>query len=389
MQIRDINKPITSKTLNETLARKYGTRLDTDSFTLEQLQDARNKIRTKLSQIETNESYSGLPKNQTYSKNKLFLDILNAAISERADIAESKDQDDDGDKDFADVQIARMVKSGMSKADAIKKVKDKDYNEGKYANDAQRKAVHAAKDKKKTVKEGGDFEAKFRKIQNRGGSIAYAIHDLIQAYGLDADRIMGFNPQVDQRKVRQFQIDRQEKVLQTAKQQLGESIVREGAEDKAELVMAAKDMVDRLTGWMEDTAEMQTESMLELADAIRDEMGQQESDGFVNTVKPALEQLYASMETTRVALTSGVGQLTGEGEAPAADMGAPVDDIPADVEPEEDDMEPTVDDEFAAAAPAAGGTDEAGRARRESRMYKKKAMLEQSRRLGSLLSKKK
>ena len=319
MNIRDINKPINSKTLNETLAKKFGTRLDTDSFTLEQLQDARNKIRTKLSQIETNESFSGLPKNETYSKNKLFLDILNAAISERADIAEGKDQDEDGDKDFADVQIARMVKSGMSKADAIKKVKDKDYNEGQYANDAQRKAVHAAKDKKKK----------------------------------------------------------------------NESIVKEGAEDKAELVMAAKDMVDRLTGWMEDTAEMQSESMLELADAIRDEMSQQDSDTFVNTVKPALEQLYASMETTRESLTAGVSMLTGEGEMPAPDMGEPTDDIPADVEPEETDMEPTMDDEFGAAAPAAGGTDEAGRARRESIMYKKKAMLEQARRLGTILSKKK
>ena len=413
MQIRDINKPINSKTLNETLAKKFGTRLDTDSFTLEQLQDARNKVRTKLSQIETNESFSGLPKNETYSKNKLFLDILNAAISERADIAEEgevdsmrsiggvggdsdtndnvtsmrsiggvggdndnissigqrtrpltrvekiksspdyvkaqkaymdalgrkdrvtaellkmaikqkfgvgldegKDQDEDGDKDFADVQIARMVKSGMSKADAIKKVKDKEYNEGQYANDAQRKAVHAAKDKKKK----------------------------------------------------------------------NESIVKEGAEDKAELVMAAKDMVDRLTGWMEDTAEMQSESMLELADAIRDEMSQQDSDSFVNTVKPALEQLYASMETTRESLTAGVSMLTGEGGMPAPDMG----DIPADVEPEETEMEPTTaDDEFAAAAPAAGGEEEAGRARRESRMYKKKAMLEQARRLGTILSKKK
>lgn len=46
-------------------------------------------------------------------------------------ISESKgDQDSDGDKDFADIMIARMVASGMSKEDAIKKVKDKEYNEG-------------------------------------------------------------------------------------------------------------------------------------------------------------------------------------------------------------------------------------------------------------------
>lgn len=42
---------------------------------------------------------------------------------------EEQDQDRDGDNDFADVMIARMMKSGMSREDAIKKVKEKQYNE--------------------------------------------------------------------------------------------------------------------------------------------------------------------------------------------------------------------------------------------------------------------
>jgi len=42
---------------------------------------------------------------------------------------QEQDQDGDKDQDFADVQIARMVASGMSKEDAIKKVKSKNYNE--------------------------------------------------------------------------------------------------------------------------------------------------------------------------------------------------------------------------------------------------------------------
>jgi len=42
---------------------------------------------------------------------------------------EEQDQDRDGDKDFADIMIARMMKSGMSREDAIKKVKEKPYNE--------------------------------------------------------------------------------------------------------------------------------------------------------------------------------------------------------------------------------------------------------------------
>lgn len=48
---------------------------------------------------------------------------LMAALAEK-----QKDQDDDGDEDFADVQVARMVASGMDKEKAIAKVKNKDYN---------------------------------------------------------------------------------------------------------------------------------------------------------------------------------------------------------------------------------------------------------------------
>ena len=295
MIISEFGKPVTAKSLNESLANRYGKKLNLEKFTLEQLQDARNKLRTQLFNVETMESFDSV-QNDAYAKSKLMLDVLNAEISERGDIEEEA-LEEKAKPDYIDIDGDGDKKEPMKKA-----VKDKE--------------------KKKT----------------------------------------------------------------------DESVIAEGAEDHAELVMAAKDMVDRLTGWMEDTAEMQSESMLELADAIRDEMGQQQADAFVNTVKPALEQLYAAMEGTRTSLTTGVGMLTGEGEAPAPDMGAADAEAEAaqGVELDTADMEPTVDqDEFGAAAAAAGGTDEAGRARRESRMYKKKAMLEQSRRLGVLLSKKK
>jgi len=156
--------------------------------------------------------------------------------------------------------------------------------------------------------------------------------------------------------------------------------------------MAAKDMVDRVTGWMEDTAEMQTESMLELADAIRDEMGSEKSEAFISSVKPALESLYSAMESTRGTLTAGVGMLTGEEELAATMGDEPVEEPP---------MEPTIDGEeggdiddipvpdFDAADAAAGGEEEAGRARRESKSYDKAKIIERSRKLAATLSKKK
>jgi hypothetical protein len=158
--------------------------------------------------------------------------------------------------------------------------------------------------------------------------------------------------------------------------------VIEGAEDKAELVMASKDMVDRVTGWMEDTAEMQSESMLELADAIRDELGADTSQQFQDTVKPGLESLYAAMEQTRQGLIAGVGLLTGEGGA-VAPMGA-AEGPPAPTGDEElggdmdMDIEAPGDDDFGASAAAAGGEEPADRTRRES--------VDLSRRLGMIMS---
>ena len=327
MNIRDMNKPATSKQLNETMAKKFGTKIDVASFTLEQLQDARNKIRSKVFDIETNESFGGLSHNKTYSKNKLFLDVLNTAIGERADIQDAPLEE---------------AQSAAQKA-AFQKMLDKKSGKDQKTKpeDKATKADSKPKDGKMPMDDNGtpgdksDDKPAFLKKKNESKHIDEG-KDIINNYYA--------------------------------------SLLKEGEEDKAELVMASKDMVDRLTGWMEDTAEMQTESMLELADAIRDEMGAQQSEAFTMAVKPALEQLYASMETTRIALTTGVGMLTGEGEAPPMDMGAeaPVDDVA--MEPTDDmDMEADLEvgDEFGAAAPAAGGDDEAGRAKRESRMHKK------------------
>lgn len=240
MNISEFAKPITAKSLNESLAKRFGQRIKLENFSLAQLQDARNKLRTRLSQVEMSESFNTVIESESYQKSKLFLDVLNAEIAERGDIEE---------------------------------------------------------------------------------------------------------------------------------QPVQEKKLREGAEDQAEIVMAAKDMVDRVTNWMEDTAEMQTESMLELADAIRDEMGVEQSGAFVEAVKPALEALYGAMEQAREALSMGVGMLTGEQQPPAA-MGA--DEVPADAGGEiaaDAEMEPTVDMEAGtsdAAAPAAGGTEPAGRPTRES-----------------------
>jgi hypothetical protein len=57
-----------------------------------------------------------------------------------------------------------------------------------------------------------------------------------------------------------------------------ETAVKEGIENQSELILAAKDMMDKVTGYLEDLATMKTESMLELSDRIRDEMGAEKAE---------------------------------------------------------------------------------------------------------------
>lgn len=61
---------------------------------------------------------------------KTIRDIADAysSVYEKKEYETSRDKDEDGDNDFADNMIARMVASGMSREEAIKKVKNKDYN---------------------------------------------------------------------------------------------------------------------------------------------------------------------------------------------------------------------------------------------------------------------
>jgi hypothetical protein len=140
--------------------------------------------------------------------------------------------------------------------------------------------------------------------------------------------------------------------------------------------MATKDMVDRITGWLEDTAAMKAEQLLELCDSIRETQGSEVAQQYNDAVKPALEAIYTALETSRQGLSGALAIVSG-GEAPtmgspAGGMGAPElpapggEEAPLGSEVPEEPMPPAA---------------EIGREKRESVDY--------SRRLGMLLASKK
>ncbi len=94
--------------------------------------------------------------------------------------AKKVDQDKDGDNDFADVRIARMIASGVPKNVAIAKVKNKPYNEEVEIEEAtlSAKAARAGKDIGKPGKQFAKIAASAAKrygSKERGEKVAGAV----------------------------------------------------------------------------------------------------------------------------------------------------------------------------------------------------------------------
>jgi len=296
MQIKELSHPKNSNALNESLAKKFGYKLNVDGFTMEQLRAARDKITLELAQFETSKNYDAVYESNTYQRDRALLDVITQAITER-----TLSPEEEGKKE-------------------------------KYVKGMKKK------------------ESEFKK-----------------RYGKKGEEVMNATATKMAKK------ESIEEAMQVLRGVLSERVITEGEEEKAALIMSARDMVDKVTGWLEDTASLKSETMLELVDSIRDELGSDISGQFSSTVKPALEELYTCLETTRTTLAQAVAILTGE-EGPSGPAAAPTMGMP-------DEEEFPGGDEFAAADASTGGEEAAGREMRENIAY--------SRRLGTILSSKK
>ena len=156
----------------------------------------------------------------------------------------------------------------------------------------------------------------------------------------------------------------------------GESMsnLREGEVQQASAIVTAKTMVDRVSRWIEELSSMENDTLLQLGDSIRDEMGQEQAKGFISSVAPAIQQALENLKSTRETMATGVRQLTGEEQGAEMLGGEPAGmggDEMGPAEPDAMNMGGDMgdmggEDEFAAAEPAAGGLGDAGREQRES-----------------------
>ena len=415
MIISDFNKKITSEDLNNDSFKLFGEKLDMSTFDIIKLYDARNILRTKLSELS--QDNKNIFEDNDYQKTKLFLDILNQEIVERENTKNLKESFTNAElailQNFTNnivlyenippylrQKIKHYYFSELNESYAnnpqtwTKNKLKEDLNEILDTKDGKKHFVNKAKNRDK------DSETIYSFIQKNPGKDSYADHQELDRLGKRIKKDKKFiskKDTVDEREMTSKEKAKEKRLKKKydnsgmkdsmkkqygnkkgkdvyfatlRKRSMSESILREGEEDKAALIMASKDMVDKITSWMEDIARMQTEAMFDLIDSIRDELGTETAVNYENILKPALSDVYQSLDGTRHEMTRALQLITGEEEdilgkdsnimdLPGADNDSP--DMPPDL-----DSEMPPEDDFGASSPAVGGEEESGRLRRES-----------------------
>lgn len=404
----------TSKRLNESMFKTFGQKLNLETFNVEQLEDARNKLRTQIYTARSSSSFNETVENDALSKAQFMHDAIVAELSERDEPIVDNTVQEGGT--FDEQELSDVLKAFDEQMNEIGGYGEPNYNKIMSALDnrdiesAMEEILNAYSDQ-----DGGeirsndydnyldDIESEFKflvysnptqRVRNNGGDREESVQtelstNTLKSYqdkaGKDIVNTMTSGDYMTTDKSAKKVMNRMrgsEKADNKIYKRENESIeqtgdnmsnLREGEIQQASAIVTAKTMVDRVGRWIEELSGMENDTLLQLGDSIRDEMGQEQAKGFIEAVAPAIQAALENLKSTREALATGVRTLTGEeqpvnmlGGEPAADMTAEPDAMNADAE--------LGGDEFAAAEPAAGGAEEAGREMRESINHQNRLM---------------
>ena len=416
--------------ITESIEKVFGKKLNLESFDLAQLEDARNKLRTQIHTVRSESGFNENLENDAFTQAQWMLDAINSEIAEReefvadpgvsaldeapADVYEMEymftgDDGETGDGtityEVVDGEIDPTSLKGYCEGDGNNKLNDDWCTEmvqpGGYEHEEALAAVQEdyAEQSGNQDDEGGETDDGYALASAGFGSDedyesvnneAY-INNAKDAVNILADlrkqskmAELGQGDPVrpnqlvnDLWDVMQWIENNMKESIETESKNTGEDMTKlqEGEVQQATAVVTAKTMVDRVGRWIEELSGMENDQLIQLGDSIRDEMGQEQAKAFISTVAPAVQQALENLKSTRETLATGVRMLTGEeqgaellGTDPAPEAGG-IDDLAGPAEPDALNAEPEMGDEFAAAEPAVGGAETAGREKRESIDY--------------------
>ena len=136
--------------------------------------------------------------------------------------------------------------------------------------------------------------------------------------------------------------------------------VKEAADlEQAEVLLAAREMVDKVQKMVEDLAEMQVQELMPIVDAMKEQIGFETAEAFNTAAEAALGAFLDQAKAAKEAMENAT--LAASGQAPATPMSTDM-----GMEPEMDmDAELDMSDDFEADPAAAGEDNATGREMKE------------------------
>ena len=340
MKTTDFNTKPSTQQLCESYARMYGSKPNPQQFTAEELRDLISDNTQRINEIASKLKYNEHLNNKEYQQEVNLKEIFETELATRLTQQPT----------LSEVPVVNKA------VDAVKGMVDK------------------------VVPQKGDSEmGALIKVLDKGAIQGKRALDMIQAgKAISSVQSKAIAPLIQ--KLRAFTkkgiagVARMNTAL-TALGEVRESVITEGEMEKAELALAGKDIVDTVTGQLEDLSDINASKLLELSDRIRDEIGSDVADAFVAKVQPAIQSAIDALASSREELDAASRMLTGEEQPEVDTMGT--DDELADLDDAETDIEATD-------AEAGGEEEPLGRAKRESI-----EVFESSNRIYSILSKRK
>jgi hypothetical protein len=386
--------------LNESLGKTFGKKINLPSFDTTQLEDARNKLRTQIHDARSQSGFNETVENEALTQAQWTLDAINAEIAERSEHIVDSDVEEGAD---TDQKVMKLFKDFDASANEIGAYGDPDVKKamqlvqaGKI-EDAASEIADAYSDQ-----DGGE-------VYDINDMYTELVQDLLYVTGADGttdDASAGFGNEdyamekappgaKAERMVKHIKkgyandgkiTDREKGIAYATawkqhNKEKNESVttgddmtkLREGEVQQASAIVTAKTMVDRVSRWIEELSGMENDTLLQLGDSIRDEMGQEQAKAFISACAPAIASALENLKSTRDTLSTSVRSLA-SGEEPTDMLGAEPDmgdDMAGDdmgdaVEPDMMNTDEEPADEFGASDAATGGAEVPGREQRES-----------------------
>ena len=292
MNISEFEKPANEKLakINEALDTLYGFRVY-DTIDIKKLYDVKKDLKTKLKELEATLPFNSHNSDPKYMKHVLLAEAIDNMIE-----AKKKDHDKDGDIDSDDYMAARDK--------AIKKAMGKDKEKAEM-----KKQQQDPRHNQESIEE---------ELTDKQKKLPPALQKAIA-------KKQGDKPK-----------DKVEEKVESLKALLEQEV------EKAEVVIAAKSIVDEMQDMIEQLGKMQNDELGAVVDQMSYQYGADKAASFNQAVASQLETLLGSLKSAKEAVNNEVLVLTGEAPAPS-DM-APADSDLGDMEDDGEDLEAPADD---------------------------------------------